>query len=264
MLLAVDIGNTNIVMGIFEKEKLLVHWRLGTDIGRTVDEYALTLLGLTEKTPLTQNKKITGVIIASVVPGLTAVWEELSLQYIKHKALVVDADTVPMPIVYDNPLEVGTDRIVNAYAAWRLYRKENNPLIIVDFGTATTFDVVSVQGEYLGGAIAPGIGISSEALFQKTAKLPRVALKKPARCLGKNTVESMQAGLVYGYVGLVKEIIRQLTAEISGDPIIIGTGGLVPFIQGAEKLFEIVDPHITLIGLRFIFERVKENDKKSQ
>ncbi len=256
MLLAVDIGNTNIVVGIFLAEELVISWRFASDIRRTVDEYGLELMGLINTTMPLDNKDITDAIIASVVPSLTDVWEQVCRKYIKNKAIVIEASKVPMPILYDFPGEVGTDRIVNALAAWELYRKKGEPLIIVDFGTATTFDVISNTGEYLGGAIAPGIGISCEALFRKTAKLPRVELVKPNKCLGKNTVQSMQAGLVFGFLGQVKEILKQLKKEIKGKPIIVGTGGLVNFIQNAEKLFDKVNQNLTLIGLRMI------NDKK--
>lgn len=254
MLLAVDIGNTNIVVGVFEETNLLAHWRFGSDIRRTADECAEGLLGLMDKIPQLKGQRFADIIMASVVPELTLIWEKLSEEYFQRNPIIVDASVVDMPILYDTPSEVGADRIVNGYAGWRLYRKDNQPLIIVDFGTATTFDVVSRKGEYLGGAIAPGIGISSEALFQKTAKLPRVALRKPAHCLGKNTVQSMQAGLVYGYLGLVKEIIRRLRSEVGGEPVIVGTGGLVSFVQETEKLFEITDPYLTVTGLRLIYE----------
>ena len=256
MLLAIDIGNTNVVVGIFLDKTLVISWRFATDIRRTVDEYGLELMGLIDTTMPLDNKDITGAIIASVVPSLTDVWEQVCRKYFKNKAVVIEAGKVPMAILYDQPGEVGADRIVNALAAWRLYKKKGRPMIIVDFGTATTFDVVSKNGEYLGGAIAPGIGISCEALFSKTAKLPRVELVKPAKCLGKNTVQSMQAGLVFGFLGQIKEILKQLKKEIKGQPIIIGTGGLVNFIQNAEKLFDKVNQNLTLIGLRMI------NDEK--
>lgn len=254
MLLTIDIGNTNIVAGVFKETNLLVHWRFGSDIRRTADEYAQGFFGLMDKIPQLKGQRFAGIIMASVVPGLTLIWEEISEKYFQRRPIIIAANIVDLPILYDTPSEVGVDRIVNSYAGWRLYRQEEQPMIIVDFGTATTFDVISVNGEYLGGAIAPGIGISNEALFQKTAKLPRVALHKPAHCLGKNTVQSMQAGLVYGYIGLVKEIIRRLKSEMGSEPVIVGTGGLVSFIQEAEKLFEITDPYLTLTGLRLIYE----------
>lgn len=264
MLLAIDIGNTNIVVGIFLDKKLVISWRFATDIRRTVDEYGLELMGLIDTTMPIDNKDITGAIIASVVPSMTDVWEQVCRKYFKNKATVIAAGKVPMPILYDQPGEVGADRIVNALAAWRLYKKKGHPMIIVDFGTATTFDVVSTNGEYLGGAIAPGIGISCEALFRKTAKLPRVELVKPAKCLGKNTVQSMQAGLVFGFLGQVKEILKQLKKEIKGNPVIVGTGGLVNFIQNAEKLFDKVNQNLTLIGLRMISEEISAPRRTSK
>ncbi len=258
MLLAIDIGNTNIVIGIFRDKELLISWRFATDIRRTVDEYGLELMGLVDTTMPVDNNEITGAIIASVVPNLTEVWTEVTKKYFKMKAIVVEAAKVKMPIHYDNPQEVGADRIVNALAAWKMYKKSGQAMIIVDYGTATTFDVVSRNGDYLGGAIAPGIGISTEALTRRTAKLPRVELVRPPRCLGKNTIQSMQAGLVYGFVGQSKEILKQLKREIKGQPVIVGTGGLVYLIQNAEKLFTRINQNLTLIGLRLIYEDIKK------
>ncbi|MDD5259411.1 MAG: type III pantothenate kinase [bacterium] len=262
MLLAIDIGNTNVVVGVFQAKTLVASWRFTTDNRRTEDEYGLELTGSINATLSAGDREITGAIIASVVPSLTDVWVQVCRKYIKNKALVVEAKKVPMPILYDIPGEVGTDRIVNALAAWELYRKKGEPLIIVDFGTATTFDVVSKNGEYLGGAIAPGIGISCEALFSRTAKLPKVELVKPDKCLGKNTVHSMQAGLVFGFLGQVKEILKQLKKEIKGRPVIVGTGGLVNLIQNAEKIFDKVNQNLTLIGLRMIHETIISPKKK--
>lgn len=258
MLLAIDIGNTNIVIGLFREKELVVSWRFATEIRRTVDEYGLELLGLVNNTPALDKREITEAILASVVPSLTEVWVEVCKKYLNCRAVNVEASRVDMPILYDNPQEVGADRIVNALAAWRMYRKKGQAMIIVDYGTATTFDVVSRNGEYLGGAIAPGIGISSEALFNKTAKLPRVALQRPDKCLGKNTIQSMQAGLVYGYLGQSKEILKVLKKEIKGQPVIVGTGGLVQMIQNAEKIFAKINQNLTLIGLRLIHENQKK------
>ena len=262
MLLAIDIGNTNIVIGVFREKELVISWRFATDIRRTVDEYGLELLGLVNNTMKQDDREMTDAIIASVVPSLTEVWAEVGRKYFHCRSMIIDAARVNMPILYDNPGEVGADRIVNALAAWSLYRKKGQAMIIVDYGTATTFDVVSRNGEYLGGAIAPGIGISSEALFNKTAKLPRVALQRPDKCLGKNTVQSMQAGLVYGYLGQSKEILKVLKKEIKGQPVIVGTGGLVNLMQKAEKIFDRINQNLTLVGLRMIHENQKKQVAK--
>lgn len=255
MLLAIDIGNTNMVIGIFQDKNLIISWRLVTDVRRTTDEYGVIFTNLLNQAQRPIDKKeINAAIIASVVPNLTPVLGEVCEKYFQKKAIIVTPNLVKMRVLYDHPAEVGIDRIVNTYAAWRLYRKDSHSMIIVDYGTATTFDVMSKNGEYLGGAIAPGIGISSEALFQKTAKLPRVELINPARCLGKNTVESMQAGLSYGFLGQTKEILAKLKKEVGDQPVVLGTGGLVNFIQNIEKLFDQVDQNLTLAGLCLIYK----------
>ncbi|MDN5347928.1 MAG: type pantothenate kinase [Clostridia bacterium] len=255
MLLAVDIGNTNIVVGVFNGDKLLVSWRMASDRKKTSDEYGLILRSFFSYSGLTV-KEIEAVIVASVVPPLTPVIEEMISHVFGLKPLVVGPGIkTGMPIRFENPREVGADRIVNGVAAYALY---GGPVIVVDFGTATTFDVVSAKGEYLGGAIAPGIGISTEALFQHAAKLPRIELVRPANVIGKNTVACMQAGIMYGFVGQVEGIVHRMRAELGGRAFTVATGGLAGLIASETSSIDAVNPLLTLEGLRLIYERNRD------
>ncbi|MCD6552553.1 MAG: type III pantothenate kinase [Anaerolineae bacterium] len=251
MLLCIDIGNTNIVLGVYRGEELVTHWRVATAHNRMPDEYAILLLQLFSYSghdPAT----LRGVAISSVVPPLTGTFTELSETYLGLTPLVVDAGVrTGVRIRYDNPREVGADRVVNAVAAYQLY---GGPACIVDFGTATTFDAISTEGDYLGGAIAPGIRISAEALFTRTAKLPRIDLVRPPRAIGSNTVQSMQSGILFGYVGLVEGMVARFRAELGADMRVVGTGGLAEVIARETTVIEAVDPWLTLKGLRMIYE----------
>ncbi len=252
LLLVVDIGNTNTVLGVFEGERLLCHWRINTLVERTVDEASVLLKELLLLEGINPNR-IEGVSLSSVVPPLTPIFEEASKKLFGLQPLVIGPGIkTGMPILYENPVEVGSDRIVNAVAAYEQYKRE---LIVVDFGTATTFDYVTQKGEYLGGAIAPGIHISLEALFQRTSKLPRVQFAKPKGVIGRNTVWSIQAGIFYGYVGLVEEIVKRMALERKSKPFVVATGGLAPLIASETKVINEVDEFLTLKGLRILYER---------
>ena len=252
MLLAIDIGNTTIAFGVFEGKRLVKEWRAMSEREKTADEYGVLLLDLLRLANL-DPKVIHGVIISSVVPPLTPAFQALSQRLFVLKPLVVGPGLrTGMPILYENPAEVGADRVVASVAAFEKY---GGPCIVVDFGTATTFDSVTAKGEYLGGAIAPGIQISAEALYLRTAKLPRIEVVKPKRAIGKTTVASMQSGIYFGYVGLVNHIIEEIGRELGGPPVIVVTGGFGaqfgPEIRGAHHL----EPHLVLEGLRIIFDR---------
>ena len=250
MLLAIDIGNTNIAFGVFRHDALKGNWRLSTEGRKTADEYGALLLSLMGHSGITRHD-LKGAIIASVVPQLTPVFKEALSRYFNIEALVVTNENCGIPVLTDNPAEVGADRLVNAVAA---YSERKKSLIVVDFGTAVTFDYVSEAGEYAGGIIAPGIGISSEALFKKTAKLPRVEPSRPARLIGRNTVESISSGVFYGFISLVDGIIERMMAEAGTGPEVVATGGLAPIVIGESKYVTVADEFLTLKGLRIIYD----------
>lgn len=251
MLLAIDIGNTNIAFGVFDGETLRATWNVATDINKTADEYAVLLLNLLPREGLALSD-IDHVSIACVVPPLLTIFEELSQRYFKIPPLIVGPGVkTGVSICTDNPREVGADRVVNTAAAHSLY---GGPLIVIDFGTATTLDAVSKEGDYLGGAIAPGIGIAAEALFERASKLPRVELIPPEHAIGKNTVTTMQSGIIFGYVGLIEGLVTRIKQELGGEAYVVATGGLAEVIATETKVIDTVDMHLTLLGLRLIHE----------
>ena len=252
MLLVVDIGNSNIVLGTYENKELKRHWRISSDRLRTGDEYGMLINNLFQFHQL-QFKDVEAIIISSVVPSLIVPFSKMCERYFHIKPLVVGPGTkTGICIKYENPREVGADRIVNAVAA---YHKYGGPLIIIDFGTATTFCALTEKGDYLGGAIAPGIGISSEALFQRTSKLPRIELKRPKSVICRNTVTSMQSGIIYGAAGQIDEIVRRMKEELGGEAKVIATGGLANLIAEVSSTIDAVEPFLTLEGLRLICKR---------
>jgi len=252
MLLVIDVGNTNTVLGVYEGRVLRAHWRLSTNRGQTADEYGILIRNLFTLDAI-QPSQIDAVMVASVVPPLNSVLEEMADKYFHLKAVFLGPGTrTGMAIHYDNPQEVGADRIADAVAAFEKY---GGPCVVVDFGTAITFDAISEKGEYLGGVIAPGIGISSEALFQQAARLPRVEIREPNRVIGTNTVGSMQSGLFYGAVGLVDGILDRLCAVLGEKTKVVATGGQAALVAAASKYKPPVDPSLTLDGMRIIYER---------
>lgn len=251
MLLAIDIGNTNIVVGMFRDGELQATWRIATDIERMADEYAVTLLSLLRQQGLDASD-VTMVSMCGVVPPLTATFEKLCQRYFKVSPLVVRAGVrTGVRIRLDNPAEAGADRIVDAAAAHHLY---GGPVIIVDLGTATTFDTVSREGDYLGGAIAPGLNTAAESLFARTAMLPRVELTRPEHAIGTNTVTAMQSGLVFGYIGLVEGIIARIQQELREKARVVATGGFAELIAKETSVIDVVNADLTLVGLRLIYQ----------
>ncbi len=252
MLLTIDIGNTNITFGVYDSAPALqYHWRIKTEHGRLADEYGIIMLELMRHEGL-EIQDIRGVVMASVVPPLTQVFVRMAERFIKQSPLVVEENTkTGVKILYDSPRDVGADRIVDAVAAFKLY---GGPACIVDFGTATTFDAISASGDYLGGAIAPGLAIAAEALFSQTSKLPRVDLVRPPQTIGTNTIHAIQSGLIFGYVSMVEGMVSRYRQELGGDMRVIGTGGLVEIIAKETKVIEIINPWLTLEGLQMIWE----------
>jgi type III pantothenate kinase len=251
MLLAIDIGNTNMVLGVFDKERLVENWRVGTKTQITSDEYAMILKDLFGFAGI-EFRQVTGVIVSTVVPPLLPVMAEMSRKYFTIEPMVVTHEIkTGITFRYDNPKEIGADRIVNAAAAYKMF---GGPLIIVDFGTATTFCAVTKNGEYLGGAIVPGVKISAEALFQRASKLPRFELVKPTAVIGRDTVSAMQAGIIYGYAGLVDGIVARMKKELSPEAKVVATGGLAELVAPETGSIRELKPHLTLEGLRLLYE----------
>jgi type III pantothenate kinase len=252
VILVVDVGNTNIVLGLYEGRTLTHHWRLSTNRSATVDEYGVMITNLFQIAHV-RASQVEGVILSSVVPPLMNILEQLFVKYVGREPLVVGPGIkTGLNIRYENPKEVGADRIVNAVAGIEKY---GAPLIVVDFGTATTFDYIDASGSYLGGAIVPGIGIAAEALYQRAAKLPRIELVKPRTVVGRNTVAAMQSGIIFGYAGQVDGIVRRIFKEFQVTPRVIATGGLAELIAEESETIETVDPMLTLEGLRIVYER---------
>lgn len=260
MILLVDVGNTNIVLGIYSKNKYIACWRISTDSKKTSDEYSIQVMQLFNQANL-NTEDIEGIIISSVVPNVMHSLENMIKKCFNKEPIIVGPGIkTGLNIKYDNPKEAGADRIVNAVAAYEKYKKE---LIIIDFGTATTYCAITKNGTYLGGSICPGIIISSEALFERAAKLPRIELEKPNRIICKNTVEGMQAGIIYGYVGQVEYIVRAMKKEMQdlghSEPLVIATGGLAKLISNSTNVIDVIDSKLTLEGLQILYEKNKES-----
>ncbi|KGA96324.1 pantothenate kinase [Alkalihalobacillus alcalophilus ATCC 27647 = CGMCC 1.3604] len=252
MILVMDIGNSNIGLGVYRQDKLVFNWRMATNRQKTEDEYAVTLKSLFNEAEMTF-RDVEGIIIASVVPPIMYTMQQMCKKYFALEPLIIGPGIkTGLNIKYDNPKEVGADRIVNAVAAIEKY---GSPLIIVDFGTATTYCFINEHNQYIGGAIAPGISISTEALFSKAAKLPRIEISKPPHILGKNTVHAMQSGIFYGYVGQVDGIVNRIKAESESVPKVIATGGLAELISEQSESIDIVDKYLTLSGLHKIYKK---------
>ena len=261
MLLVLDVGNTNTVLGVFELSakdagapsgRLIAHWRVSTNRSQTVDEYGVLFRNLFSMSRI-DPKSIDGIVISSVVPPIDSTLRAVSERYFNLKPLFIEPGVkTGMPVHYDNPAEVGADRIVNGVAAFEKY---GGPCVVVDFGTATTFDAISAKGEYLGGAIAPGLGISADALFSRAARLSRVDIRRPAKVIGTNTVTHLQTGLYYGYIGLVDGILERIVAELGAKPKVIATGGLARQISEDSRYIAEIDDMLTLDGLLILYER---------
>lgn len=254
MLLVVDIGNTNVVFGIYDGPSLRAHWRLATDSRTTSDEYGILFTNLLSSAGLLP-RDVSGAIVSSVVPALTGTFETLIEQYFHRRPLSVTSDTdTGLTIRYTNPKEIGSDRLVNAAAAYHKYRRD---LIVVDFGTATTFCVITKEAEYLGGVIAPGLGISADALFTKAAKLSKVELTRPKTVIGTDTASSIQSGLLFGYAGLVDALVRRIDQELGRVSYVVATGGLSAVIAPETSAIQKIEPFLTLEGLALLYRRAK-------
>lgn len=257
MLLTIDVGNTHTVLGLFDGDEIVEHWRISTDARRTADELAVVLQGLLGQHPLIGAGGVDGIAVCSTVPSVLHEMRDMFRRYYGDIPAVVVEPGVKtgVPVLMDNPKEVGTDRIINALAAIKLY---GGPCIVVDFGTATTFDAVSAKGEYIGGAIAPGIEISVDALGARGAQLRKIELMRPRSVVGKSTVEAMQAGILYGFAGQVDGVVKRMAAELADDPesvTVVATGGLATLVLGEASVIDIHEPWLTLIGLRMVYER---------
>ncbi|MBU9710480.1 type III pantothenate kinase [Evansella tamaricis] len=256
MILVMDIGNSNIAVGLYKKKVLKYHWRMKTDAEKTEDEYAMTIKSLFDYEGV-GIKEVEGIIISSVVPPIMYSLEQMCNKYFDMSPMVIGPGIkTGLNIKYDNPKEVGADRIVNSVAGIQLY---GSPLIIVDFGTATTYCYIDESKQYLGGAIAPGIGISTEALYNRASKLPRIEITKTKSVIGKNTVHAMQSGILYGYVGQVEGIVKRMKLQANSNPTVIATGGLASLIANESEVIDIVDPFLTLKGLEMIYEKNKRD-----
>lgn len=253
MIFVMDAGNSNIILGVYEKDKLIYHWRMETDARKTEDEYAMQVKAFFTHEGISF-EQITGIIISSVVPPIMFALEAMCLKYFHTKPLIVGPGVkTGLNIKYENPREVGADRIVNATAALAEYGGQ--PLIIVDFGTAITYCYLNEKGDYMGGAIAPGISISTEALYTKASKLPRIEITRPNHVVGKNTVSAMQAGIFYGFIGQVEGIVSRIKAQSKEEPLVIATGGLAKLIASETQMIDVVDAFLTLKGLHIIYKR---------
>ncbi|MBA9001487.1 MULTISPECIES: type III pantothenate kinase [Thermomonospora] len=257
MLLTIDVGNTNTVLGLFEGEEVIEHWRINTDARRTADEIAVVFQGLISQSPLLADTDISGIAVCSTVPSVLHEMREMCRRYYGDVPAVIVEPGVKtgVPVRMDNPKEVGSDRIVNALAAIHLY---GGPAIVVDFGTATTFDAVSAKNEYIGGAIAPGIEISIDALSARGAQLHKIELARPRNVIAKNTVEALQSGIIHGFAGQVDGLVDRMSEELTNDPdelTVVATGGLAPLVLDEARSIDVYEPWLTLIGLRLIYER---------
>ena len=253
MILVLDVGNSNIVLGVYDNNHLAFHWRMGTDRHKTADEYAMQINSFFTHAGISF-KQIKGIVISSVVPSIMFTIEEVCNKYFHVKPIIVGPGVkTGLNIKYENPREVGANRIVNAIAAIQEYGGQ--PLIIVDFGTANTYGYINEKGEYMGGAIAPGISISTEALYTKASKLPRIEIARPANIVGKNTISAMQSGILYGFIGQVEGIVSRMKAQSKQEPLVIATGGMASLIANETKIIDIVEPFLTLKGLYIIYKR---------